>query len=77
MARCETCGNNYDKAFETSMAGRLPTFDIFEWAIQALAPTCEPCGCRILGHGSEAHGGISCCAHCASQQEVTAVQDRV
>jgi hypothetical protein len=55
----------------------LPRFDGFEDAIQAHAPTCEHCGCRILGHGLEAHGGLYCCDHCASQQEVTAVRDRV
>jgi hypothetical protein len=43
------------KAFEISLAGQLYTFDSFECAIQALAPTCEHCGCRILGHGVEAH----------------------
>ena len=76
MARCETCGDNYDKAFEISLAGQVHTFDSFECAIQALAPTCKHCGCRIIGHGVEANGAIYCCAHCASQQGVTEVQDR-
>jgi hypothetical protein len=77
MARCETCGNEYDKAFQVSMVGKTHTFDSFECAIQALAPTCEHCGCRIIGHGVEAGGAMYCCAYCASQQGVTAVQDRV
>jgi hypothetical protein len=34
MARCETCGNEYDKAFEITLAGRSHTFDSFECAIQ-------------------------------------------
>ena len=76
MARCETCGNDYDKAFQVSKAGRTYTFDSFECAIQSLAPTCEHCGCRILGHGVEANGSMYCCAHCASQQGITALQDR-
>jgi len=29
------------------------TFDSFECAIHALAPTCENCGIRIVGHGLE------------------------
>jgi hypothetical protein len=37
MAQCETCGNDYDKAFEIVMAGTSHTFDSFECAIQALA----------------------------------------
>jgi hypothetical protein len=42
MARCEVCGNEYDKAFEVTMSGvDSHTFDSFECAIQALAPTCE------------------------------------
>ena len=76
MARCETCGNDYDKAFTIALAGQSHTFDSFECAIQALAPTCGHCGCRLLGHGVEAGGTIYCCAHCASQKGVTTVQDR-
>jgi hypothetical protein len=37
MARCEQCGNDYDKSFEVRMAGRTMIFDSFECAIQALA----------------------------------------
>jgi hypothetical protein len=76
MARCETCGNEYDKAFQVSKAGRTYTFDSFECAIQSLAPTCEHCGCRILGHGVEADGSMYCCAQCASHKGATALQDR-
>jgi hypothetical protein len=32
MARCETCGNDYDKAFQVSMNGTTHTFDSFECA---------------------------------------------
>ena len=76
MARCETCGNNYDKAFEISLAGQLHTFDSFECAIQALAPTCKHCGCRIIGHGVEANNQIFCCASCARHANATGVNDR-
>ena len=76
MARCELCGNEYDKAFQISMSGKTHTFDSFECAIQALAPTCGHCGCRIIGHGVEGDGAMYCCAHCASQKGVRAVRDR-
>jgi hypothetical protein len=76
MARCETCGNDYDKAFEITMLGKAHTFDSFECAIQALAPVCDHCGCRIIGHGVEANGTMYCCVHCASEKGVTRVQDR-
>ena len=61
MARCEQCGNDYDKAFQVMRAGKTMTFDSFECAIQALAPTCPHCGCRIIGHGVEHNGTIFCC----------------
>jgi hypothetical protein len=77
MAVCEVCGNDYDKAFEVTRAGESHTFDSFECAIQALAPTCEHCGTRIIGHGVEADGSIYCCANCASEAGVTALADRV
>jgi hypothetical protein len=53
MANCETCGNDYDKAFEVIVAGKSHVFDSFECAIQAFAPSCPHCGCRIIGHGVE------------------------
>src|SRR5262245_65005352 len=56
MARCETCGNDYDKAFQVSMNGSTHTFDSFECAIHALAPKCKTCGIRIMGHGLEKEG---------------------
>ena len=76
MATCEQCGNDYDKAFQVTIAGTTHTFDSFECAIQAVAATCEHCGCRIIGHGIEADGRMFCCAHCARQSGVSAVADR-
>lgn len=65
MARCDVCGNEYDKAFQVSQQGRTMTFDSFECAIHAMAPTCAHCGCKIVGHGVETEGRIFCCASCA------------
>jgi Rieske Fe-S protein len=76
VATCEVCGNDYDKSFEVTVAGASHVFDSFECAIQALAPTCEHCGCRIIGHGVEADGRIFCCAHCAAESGVRGVADR-
>jgi hypothetical protein len=55
MGTCVQCGNDYDKSFEVRMNGRTMIFDSFECAIQALAPVCPHCGCRIIGHGVQ-HG---------------------
>jgi hypothetical protein len=77
MSTCDTCGNTYDKAFEVTMEGRTFTFDSFECAIHKLAPTCEHCGIRIVGHGLEADGKSFCCAHCAEQAGETRLRDRV
>ena len=53
MAVCEVCGNDYDKAFVVEAAGVRHTFDSFECAIQKMAPICEHCQCKIIGHGVE------------------------
>jgi hypothetical protein len=74
--KCETCGNDYDKAFTVTMAGEAHTFDSFECAIHQLAPRCAHCECRVLGHGVEAGGKIYCCAHCAGHDGETGVRDR-
>jgi hypothetical protein len=76
MAKCEVCGNEYDKAFQVVMNQETHTFDSFECAIHALAPTCESCGVTIVGHGVEAYGDIFCCAHCAEREGVTELKDR-
>ncbi len=76
MANCETCGNEYDKAFEVIVAGKSHVFDSFECAIQALAPSCPHCGCRIIGHGVEKEGQIFCCVHCARSKGATELKDR-
>jgi hypothetical protein len=77
MAVCDVCGNDYDKSFEVSRGGETHTFDSFECAIHALAPTCEHCGVRVVGHGLEASGRIFCCAHCAENAGESGPQDRI
>jgi hypothetical protein len=76
MPRCDTCHNEYDKAFEVRMNGKTFTFDCFECAMHYLAPTCQHCGCRVLGHGVEEHGLIYCCASCAREAGMMDVRDR-
>jgi phage terminase large subunit GpA-like protein len=66
MGVCEVCGNEYWLAFEIrTVSGDVHVFDSFECAIQRLAPVCEHCQCRIIGHGVEVAGRFFCCAHCA------------
>lgn len=77
MARCEVCGNDYDKAFQIVAAGAQHTFDSFECAIHRMAPVCEHCGCKVIGHGTEVQGRFFCCAPCArAASGSTALQDR-
>jgi len=76
MAKCNVCGNDYDKAFTVTMADRTQAFDSFECAIHALAPTCGHCGCKVIGHGVEHRGAIYCCASCANQAGVVGLKDR-
>ena len=77
MARCETCGNDYDKSFQVMMNGSQHTFDSFECAIHALAPTCAHCGIHIVGHGLEKSGTFFCCEHCAEKKGVKEFRDRL
>ena len=77
MAQCEVCGNDYDKSFEVVAAGQSHIFDSFECAIHALAPVCDHCGCKIVGHGIESDGKFYCCASCAHKSGVREARDRV
>jgi hypothetical protein len=73
MPRCDVCGNDYDKTMEIRHQGRTGTFDSFECAIHAMAPVCEHCGCRVVGHGVESRDRIFCCANCAQMAGVAEV----
>lgn len=77
MAKCDQCGNDYDKSFEIKMAGKTYTFDSFECAINMLAPVCAHCGTKIVGHGMETPDKMFCCAHCAESAGVKGFSDRV
>ena len=77
MPQCETCGNEYDKAFEVVREGERHVFDSFECAIQALAPRCAHCGFAIIGHGVENDEEMFCCAHCAKAVGVAGAKDRL
>jgi hypothetical protein len=77
MPTCETCGNDYDKAFQVTMEGKAHTFDSFECAIHAMAPTCDHCGIRIVGHGVQNGESLFCCVHCAKHEGTTGLRDRM
>jgi hypothetical protein len=65
MAKCDQCGNDYDQSFEIVKGGQRKNFDSFECAIEAMAPRCAHCNCRVIGHGEEERGKTYCCTHCA------------
>ena len=77
MANCEVCGNEYDKAFIVEAAGARHTFDSFECAIQAMAPICEHCECKVIGHGIEGESDFYCCANCSRQEGVHGAIDHI
>jgi len=76
MATCDVCSNDYDKVMRITQGGKTMTFDSFECAVQAMAPRCPHCECRVLGHGVEAGGVIYCCAHCAKESGKKGIVDR-
>jgi Rieske Fe-S protein len=75
MAKCEVCGNDYHMSFEVITAGDRHVFDSFECAIHKLAPICNHCGCKVIGHGVEAADKFFCCSHCARQAGVGEATD--
>jgi hypothetical protein len=74
--RCDVCGNRYDKMLSVELEGVKRSFDCFECAIFAMAPTCRHCGVRVVGHGLEAGDALFCCAHCARQAGIEDLRDR-
>jgi len=43
-----------------------------------MAPICEHCDCRVVGHGVEVNGHFYCCAHCARETAgTTEIRDRL
>ena len=76
MAQCDVCGNDYEKSFQVVQEGKTLTFDCFECAIHRRPPACGHCGCRVIGHGTQAGGTVYCCAHCAREVGAAGVEDR-
>jgi len=74
MGRCEVCGNDYELAFEVHTQGAVHVFDSFECAISRLAPICEHCSCRVIGHGVEYGRRWYCSAHCARASDPAAAE---
>jgi hypothetical protein len=77
MARCVTCGNDYEPSLVVNVDGRSYTFDCFECAIHELAPVCAGCGCRIIGHGVQSGEQMFCSAHCARRRGVHGITSHV
>lgn len=79
MGKCEVCGNDYEHLIEIKMPNEsiAHQFDSFECAIHRLAPRCDQCGVRILGHGVEVANELYCGAHCARLKGYTHLIDHV
>lgn len=74
MTPAGTCTTRRSRFDVTDVAGPLTPS---QCAIAALAPTCEHCSVRIIGHGVETDGSMFCCAHCAEKAGEPAFVDRV
>jgi hypothetical protein len=76
MARCDVCGNDYDKSFTvTPVRGESKTFDSFECAIHALAPPAPTAAARSSDTDGEG-GAFQLCANCATQAGAKGMKDR-
>lgn len=67
METCEVCKTEYLNCFKVIVKEKTHIFDSFECAIHALAPRCNHCECRIIGHGVEHDKALYCCKSCARQ----------
>lgn len=77
VAACDACGKDYDEPITVTQGQRSGVFDSFECAAHVMAPSCERCGVRILGHGIQVDAAFYCCAHCARHAAGTeSVTDR-
>jgi hypothetical protein len=76
MAKYKVCGNEYEQGIRADGAGTRRTFDSFECAVHAIAPICEHCRCRVIGHGIEVGGHFFCRAYCARAATSADVRDR-
>jgi hypothetical protein len=74
MAMCEVCGNDYAMSFEVHAQGAVHVFDSFECAVHKMAPVCEHCGIRVVGHGVEVDRSWFCSAHCARTADPRAAE---
>lgn len=75
MAQCEVCGNDYAMSFEIHAQGAVHVFDSLECAAHRMAPICERCGVKVLGHGVSAQGVFYCSAHCAREEGHPEIRD--
>lgn len=76
MGTCARCGNQYDRPLTITLDGKHYSFDCFECAIAELAPVCDSCGARIIGHGVQADSVVYCSVHCAERAGVVGLSDR-
>lgn len=76
MGTCATCGNDYDATLRVVKDGNVFEFDSFECAIEKLAPRCQCCNVRVIGHGVQHDSAIYCGAHCAAQAGESGLVDR-
>lgn len=76
MARCEVCGNDYDKAFVVTLEGSEHTFDSFGAPSTPWPPSATTAAAGWLGMGSKVTAKSICCAHCAQESGITAIRDR-
>ena len=74
---CNNCGNFYKKCMTITLNNQSYTFDSFECAINYLAPVCNTCKSRIIGHGVQENEVYYCCAHCARENGIKGIKDHV
>ena len=73
---CVTCGNYSDRTFSVTHELKTYVFDSIECAALSVAPRCEVCGVRILGHGVEQAGRPSVARSALRRISIARLRDR-
>ena len=74
MAKCETCGNEYDKAFKLRTARSIRSTASNARSTHLRRPA--PSAASGLSFTDQKSGKSHCCAHCAEAQGATELRDR-
>lgn len=78
MPACATCGFDTNEPLSIRYHAISAEYCCFECAITPLAPICQHCRCKVIGHGAYGpKGEIFCCHYCRDNFQETTTSTKV